>query len=482
MPGDLDRKSLLQKVNFGSSVAELDTILTEMYIETTTLTDFVQDRYDVIRGAKGTGKSALLLYITRNAAEYRTLENVTLIKATEHTGDPGFQHAFGRIDESAPEEVFIEAWKIYIINLLWSALEEKVNNLGDLKGYLVKKKVLDRGPGFLDWLKHAISRAKASISVDSYEYSIQLGGVEEGELYVDYNYVFREINNLLGANGYRYWVLFDRLDDAFPSWDLRSKKAMRGLLSMHKDILGFRNFKVKTFVRTDIYDRLTTDEGFRSLSHLNAVTSPPITWDTTKIKQFIEKRLSCFQLPNTDNVIESVFGAKVDVGSKQPSSYRWLFNHLRDGNGLITPRDIIEFLDAARMHTLSEIESNCASYTDDRIFTKSSMKKAWEVVSSDKIQTQIYAENPELRPYIESFREGKAEYSRASLSRLDNSLSEDIIKGLQYVGFLEKYGANFKILFLDHICILDKERHNCIKGGPPHTRSPPFGTFRLHPW
>jgi hypothetical protein len=49
----------LQKLDIGSSVAEFDTQLQLYFLETQIYCDFVNDRYDIVSGDKGTGKTAI---------------------------------------------------------------------------------------------------------------------------------------------------------------------------------------------------------------------------------------------------------------------------------------------------------------------------------------------------------------------------------------------------------------------------------------
>ena len=51
--------TLLQGLDLGSSVAELDTALEAARIDTSALGDLLSDRVDLIPGTKGSGKSAL---------------------------------------------------------------------------------------------------------------------------------------------------------------------------------------------------------------------------------------------------------------------------------------------------------------------------------------------------------------------------------------------------------------------------------------
>ena len=128
---------ILNTLDLGKAIAELDDQLDNTFVESSNLFDFVSDRYDVIRGAKGTGKSALLLFVYNNKGNFHTLENVILVKANEHSGDPAFRKAFGSLSKEDSLETYAAAWKIYIINLIYEkilpyiSLECRLRNCGN---------------------------------------------------------------------------------------------------------------------------------------------------------------------------------------------------------------------------------------------------------------------------------------------------------------------------------------------------------------
>ena len=69
----MSKNELIQVLNtldLGKGIAELDDQLDNTFVESSNLFDFVSDRYDVIRGAKGTGKSALLLFVFNNKSQF----------------------------------------------------------------------------------------------------------------------------------------------------------------------------------------------------------------------------------------------------------------------------------------------------------------------------------------------------------------------------------------------------------------------------
>ena len=50
---------ILQSIDFGSSIAEQDTLLERARVETSAFTDLFNDKVDLVPGTKGSGKSAL---------------------------------------------------------------------------------------------------------------------------------------------------------------------------------------------------------------------------------------------------------------------------------------------------------------------------------------------------------------------------------------------------------------------------------------
>ncbi|RYF57264.1 MAG: hypothetical protein EOO27_16060 [Comamonadaceae bacterium] len=90
----MKNSQILARLDIGKSVAENDQNLGSYFVPTVALEDFVMDRYDLIRGVKGSGKSALLKVVVSRQAEHPELQDVLLYTATEHAGEPSFKRAF----------------------------------------------------------------------------------------------------------------------------------------------------------------------------------------------------------------------------------------------------------------------------------------------------------------------------------------------------------------------------------------------------
>ena len=87
----MNKKEVLQKIDLGNSIAEYDENISQYYITTQSTLDLINDRYDIIKGVKGSGKTAMLIAICDNQSLYPQLENKLLIKAIQLKGDPDFK-------------------------------------------------------------------------------------------------------------------------------------------------------------------------------------------------------------------------------------------------------------------------------------------------------------------------------------------------------------------------------------------------------
>ena len=89
--------------------------------------------------------------------------------------------------------------------------------------------------------------------------------------------------------GRRCWLLFDRLDEAFPFDRNLERVALRALLRAHLDISSYgKPIRTKLFLRTDLLDRITAKEGFVNATHLR---SHRIIWDNKTIIDMVARRI-----------------------------------------------------------------------------------------------------------------------------------------------------------------------------------------------
>src|SRR5690348_16673290 len=97
--------ALLQGLDLGSSVAESDTLLEAARIETSSFSDLLRDRVDLIPGTKGSGKSALFrIFVDFLPDLLLEQRKVVVAHGVQAPGDPVF-HAFSdRFSKLTEEE------------------------------------------------------------------------------------------------------------------------------------------------------------------------------------------------------------------------------------------------------------------------------------------------------------------------------------------------------------------------------------------
>ncbi len=126
--------NLLQTLDLGSSIAEQDTLLEKVRVETSAFTDLLQDKVDLIPGTKGSGKSALFKIFADFLPKYLLKERkVVIAHGVQKHGDIVF-HAFKDQFEKLSEDDFVSFWCIYLTSL---AHEQFIK--GDLYQTYLKK-------------------------------------------------------------------------------------------------------------------------------------------------------------------------------------------------------------------------------------------------------------------------------------------------------------------------------------------------------
>ena len=192
----------------------------------------------------------MLVALCENQSIYHQLDNKILIKAIQLKGDPDFKRAFDTVAiDNTDYQKLIDAWKIYIINLVWKEIKERKYKIDKLEKYLYNENIIAEKGGILNSLLHSIKRVKLKASntinsdgsaVQSIELSpsdtaitIKSGRIDN---LVDFNYIFDELNSLLLNNDSCLWVMLDRLDDAFPDNSERDNLILKSLFYAYKDI------------------------------------------------------------------------------------------------------------------------------------------------------------------------------------------------------------------------------------------------------
>ncbi len=477
---------ILENLDLGSGIAEEDNLLEATRLDTPVLADLLNDRVDLVPGNKGSGKSALYrIMVEFLPAMLLTNKKVVIAHGVSRHGDPIFS-AFKEEFEQLSESDFVDFWCIYLISL---AHEQFIKS----EIYLDKLKVCEKE---INEFRKACERAKipeiksqkslieilqwtlnsVRIVKGKLKYNLRTGDTAltlfgdsvsekqvKSEQSITYAIGIKEcLEKILRKCDLSMWLMVDRLDEIFPRRSELEGKALRGLLKTIR-IFSSDEIRVKVFLRDDMLDNLVSGkEGFTALTHLTARKSDTLRWNEDQLLRLIVQRLcnseELVKNYNIDKerisssksyrekVFYELFPAKVHKGEKQSTTLKWVYNRCQDGNGVVTPRDVIQLLNYAKQRQCSIVSSDLAGESLF-LFSSISLRYGHKELSKSKKVNLLQAEYPHLFPKMEKFAKGKSEYSQNALKKLLGRKWEKSVADLHSIGFLQKTKLKGKITY-----------------------------------
>lgn len=270
------------------------------------------------------------------------------------------------------------------------------------------------------------------------------------------------LDKCLSDFGYKFWIVLDRLDEAFQGFPVVEVPALRALFRTYLDLLGFKNFRLKLFVRRDLFRRII-GTGFVNLTHINA-RKIEISWDEGDLLNLL-----CRRVRDNPSVMKSlvpsgekqtdemlfykIFPGKVDVAERKPTTWNWIMSRIRDGNGIRPPRNLIDITIMARDEQLRMENRSPREFTPEAtLILSDAIRKALGKLSAQRVEDTLLAEvGADTASLIQKFRGAKAEQNEESLSKLLEIKRDDLsaaIKQLTDVGFLEEVKTSWKVPML----------------------------------
>jgi hypothetical protein len=402
------RQQLLKEITFGARVAEDETgELAKYFVETDQWSRIFKGEIDIIRGEKGSGKSAIYSLLVARENELFD-EKVLLLTAEQPRGATVFRDLVA--DPPTSEQEFISLWKLYIVTLIG----QKIKDIG-IPGDQAKKLIAlleDQGMLEPDFdLGRVFKQVRSYVSrfsnAKSIEGSVALDPstmipllackITPGEPtseqrkagYMSMDELASIANRSLQGAGYTVWVLLDRLDVAFIENHDLEKNALRALFRVYRDFGNLDAIKLKIFLRTDIWNRIV-EGGFRESSHITKVAV--LDWTPGALLNLMIKRLlnnsvlvKEFSI-DRDAVLKSIedqsatfyrfFPQQVEQGSKKRNTFDWIISRCADASDKTAPREIIHLLNSAREEEISRLELGGTVTEGDVLFDRTVFKPA----------------------------------------------------------------------------------------------------------
>ena len=474
---------VLRPMTFGQRVAEEEgDLLAAYFVETDHWHRLFSDSVDIVYGPKGAGKSALysLLVVRRNDLFDR---GVLLAPAENPRGAPAFRALV--TDPPASEQEFIALWKLYLACLVSATLDEygiPGEAVRELRSRLEESGLKPRQKSLQGLLQSTFDYVKQLLRPKAIEGTVQLDPQTQLPSGVTGKIMFAEPSSrqaeqgiasvdrllelgdeaLAGAD-YKIWILLDRLDVAFSDSPDLEQNALRALFHVYLDLMAFKTLRLKIFLRTDIWRRITTS-GFREASHITRHLT--IEWNRASLLNLVIRRVVQNEgilqhygatketVPDSaasqEEFFTRLFPDQVEAGPRKPNTLDWMLGRTCDATRETAPRELIHLLNALRDVQVRRLEVGDPEPEGGRLFSRAVFKEALPEVSRARLEQTLYAEYPDARDDIEKLRGEKTQHSVNSLAQIWKMSAEDALntaRRLAEIGFFEQRGEKDAPIF-----------------------------------
>jgi hypothetical protein len=477
LAGKMDKYEILRSITFGQRVAEDETeVLSTYFVETDHWQRLYRGDIDVVYGPKGSGKSALYSLLLSKSSDLFD-RNILLVAGENPRGATAFRDLV--TDPPSTEREFIALWKLYVVSLLHGALAEyeiRNESAAQLEAALTREGLVKGSRSLAGLLRAVVDYARRAIRPQAVEGGVEIDPATQLPRGFKGKIIFsepgreasdpelRSVDRLLGlANtalseaGFEAWVLLDRLDVAFAEDVELESNALRALFRVYLDLLAFPDVKVKIFLRTDIWARVTT-QGFREASHITRHVT--ITWNRSSLLNLVVRRalhnpelrtaygvtedLSRQSVDAQERFFYRLCPDQVDVGPNKPNTVDWLLSRTRDGTKANAPRELIHLLNSLREVQVRRFEIGEEPPEAEQLFARPSFKDALPEVSKIRLEQTLYAEYPAQKEWLEKLRGAKTLQTPETLAAIWGvTVQAAIIQAgeLVTVGFFETRGT-----------------------------------------
>jgi hypothetical protein len=463
--------TLLGSLSFGRRVAEEEADdLAAYFVETEQWRKVAAGDVDVVFGAKGSGKSAIYSTLLQREDEFFDA-GIMLIPAENPRGTPAFKDLVS--DPPASEREFVGLWKLYILSLIGTVLvdyEAFGDSAKEIRSALAREGLLPKGDAPLrtrvkaifDYVRGLI-KMEANVKFDpntgtptDFGGKISLGEPSREQAVEG----IMSVDSLLGTacraleeNEIVAWLLFDRLDVAFAESRELEANGLKALFKCYLDLATERNIRLKIFLRTDIWKAIT-DGGFREASHITRQLT--ISWKNSTLLNLVANRIrqnaaiigyygyqqGTLSASEQRSLFDAMVPEKVDKGNN-PLTFEWCLGRVKDGAGVLAPRELIHLLTEARDAQVSMGERGEEEPPLQELFSRQAFREALYPVSQVRLEQTIYAEFPEVKDYILRLEQEKTEQSLVTLAAIwnaDADQARSIASRLVEIGFFEQRG------------------------------------------
>jgi hypothetical protein len=456
-------QAVLEALDFGQVDSESEQDLDAKFLRTQDFEAFVRTRKDLVRGPKGSGKSALFQLFARHeelAVQFAgsALDRVLLRTGTglRDVQEVSTSDIAGLLRQ---EHLDVErVWISYLALKSAEAIADSEFRPGGELARFMRAAGLRTDRRLLPslgrvWRRTISDTSPTAVKIQAFSHGLEVRGRKHP---VEPREVLEQVHSLLVANGLRLWLLFDNLDELFPLERGKRAAVISGLFAVCNQVRGsFPTIEPKLFIRSDIWGDLHftnkshwvgkdldlewSEPQLRALLLKRAVTNGAVKEHLAQGLPALDSPQAVDELSEPEKVaaLYAIFDSQFSEDGW--STWDWMRTRAKDGRFGALPREMITFGNVARAKQLGNHYP-----TKGGLISAAAVREAYPELSRLRCETFL-TEFPELENHFRRFLGATTpRFHRAQLERLMSGLSphgEEMLEALYEVGVIEPMGG-----------------------------------------
>jgi cellulose biosynthesis protein BcsQ len=441
------RWTIIESLQFPEVNAADTEHLGLIFQRTTDFEKFLDDTTCLIRGRKGTGKTALYSLFLKHKSVGQKLAHGRLDNTV-------FLSAHGRFKESRPSRDEFQVihrhlqqndgtwesfWRAY---LLLRCHQEKLFKFPRNEKFSGLKEIINKLPK--EGWQYESTQALLQLSTDSH-------------LRLIVKDVINIINQEAENKSQKLWFLYDDLDEDFRQAGEVRQQAITGLFQLIQscDANRLTAIRFKIFLREDIWNRLIFDNrshfngrdillqwtrvDFLRLALRQVIQSQDFKNLIDKFSPIAVESIDQASEEVIDKALELLWGSRRRTGDKAKYVSRWVYERLTDSSGTTFPRSLSILLEGAKEQELSYKGKSSIQPPTDRLLRSKSLEFGLKK-ASEKRCDEIREEYPDLAKFFESLKNKSAFLTQDDLHTIWQDSAHDIAEFEEFASFLSEIG------------------------------------------
>jgi cellulose biosynthesis protein BcsQ len=448
---EIGRWQIVKSLKFPAlNAADPRQNLNDLFQRTANFEKFLDESTCLIKGRKGTGKTALYLLLLKHSDIARKLAHGRLEKVILFSGHGTFhdvrpsRNEFQIIDRelTKAQGSWESCWRAYLLLRIYQNQGLKISSLVKGSKYQELRKILQNISGDRWQSEHTQALIRMST-----EEKLRLVIPDALDL----------INDSQKQHERSLWFIYDDLDEDFPERAELRQQALTGLFQLIQacDARKLTAIRFKIFLREDIWSRLNFD----NKSHFNG-RDLLLAWSridflrlalrqsmqSSEFKNLVNRstpieNIDTASEDNLSRALESLWGSRRRSGDKAKYVFRWIYEKLTDSSGTSFPRSLSALLQGAKEQELTYETQASVQLPLDRLLRSKSLEIGLEKASEERCDA-IKQEYPDLCKFFDSLEGVSALPSKAELEqKWQDSTPEENTKFEDFASFLAEIGV-----------------------------------------